>query len=103
MSDAIKTDAAATEGCAAVTDSAVPVVKGQCSGALMHYRGKRGRRGNKTPVYRNNCKCAPACKICGYGPHMAIHLGKPGVGNYHDYLPSAAGQTRPERSEGRCL
>jgi hypothetical protein len=50
-----------------------------------------------------NCRCKPGCRICGFGPHMAVHgpfYGKP-VGSEpynHGYAPDTrrAALTRDE-------
>lgn len=39
------------------------------------------------------CRCTPKCKHCGWGPHMAVHLGTkgaPAVAFDHAYEPKDA-------------
>ena len=47
------------------------------------------------------CRCRPKCVICGWGPHMAVHLGSleyPDRAFDHEYAPPTDRRT-PEKAE----
>jgi len=57
---------------------------------------------NRTTI-SGSCRCQPKCKVCGYGPHMGVHMGTkadPTLAFDHEYQPKTTTEAADQGERG---